>query len=299
MDIIYLKTFLEVVQTGSFTKTAETLCVSQSAVSRRIQFMETQYGCTLVDRSGTPLKPTPEGRLVLEKALKIVEIEKDLDLELSKMGKKPQFSFISTPIFSLVYLPDILRKFMRGHPDLADLKFFTNIPGNIIKELNKGLFDVAVIEHCQSFDLSEFEVTTLPGDEIIFAAAPELGIHTGNIQLEELFAYTLFIRKSGHCSRALLEENLAKSGHSLEEFPKVVVVDNLDTLIDLVIKGDGIAFISNDLIRSYIESGSLVEVRIPGFVHKRRRTLVFPEHPPGCNYIQAFADQILDHFKTA
>ena len=297
MDIVYLKTFLEVIRTGSFTKTAETLCVSQSAVSRRIQFMETQYGCTLVDRTDTFLKPTPEGRLVLEKALKIVEIEKDLDIGLSRMSQKRQFSFISTPIFSLVYLPEILRKFMRGQPDLADLRFETNVPVNIIKNLNEGLFDVAVIEHCQSFDLSEFETKTLPGDEIIFAAAPDLGINTGEIQLEELFNYTLFIRKSGHCSRSLLEDNLSKSGHSLDEFPKVVVVDNLDTLIDLVINCDGIAFISNDLIRPYVESNQLVEVRIPGFVHKRSRTLVFSEPPSCCNFIQAFADQIIGHFK--
>lgn len=43
METAYLKTFVEVVRCGGYSKAAKTLCVTQSAVSRRIQFMEAQF----------------------------------------------------------------------------------------------------------------------------------------------------------------------------------------------------------------------------------------------------------------
>ena len=299
MDSVYLKTLVEVFQTGSFTKTAEKLCVTQSAVSRRIQFLESQYGCTLVDRSGPSLKPTSEGTLVMEKALKIMEIEKDLHLGLSRMVGNQPFAFISTPIFSLFYLPEILRKFLRSQPQLADLQFVTDSPENIMESMNQGLFDFAVIEHCQDFDLSEFEIIDLPGDEIIFAAIPALENLPDDARLEDLFKHTLLGRKTGSCSRSLLEKNLEQFGRSIADFSRVLVVDDLNTHIDLILRGDGIAFISNDLIKPLIDSGHMVEIRIPGFIHKRRRTMVFSPRATECQFIQAFADQIRGHFQDS
>ena len=299
MDSVYLKTFLEVMHTGSFTKAAEKLCVTQSAVSRRIQFMETQYEYTLVDRSESLLKPTPQGRLVMEKAVKILEIERELCSGLSQFGEKRQFSFISTSTFSMIYLPDIMRKFMRSHPDLAELKFVSDVPDNIVKGLREGLYEIAVMEHCEDFDLGGFKTVSLPGDKIVFVVAPGFGIPPDAIQLEELFKHTLFGRKTGSCPRILLEKSLRRFEHSIQDFNQFVVVDDLDTLITCLIKGDGIGYISSDLVRPDVESGQLVEIRIPGFVHDRRRTLVFSPHSPDCSYIQDFAGQILDYFKSA
>lgn len=295
MESIYLKTFLEVMQTGSFTKAADQLCVTQSAVSRRIQFMETQYDCTLVDRGGPVLKPTSEGRLVMEKALIIMDIEKELSTGLSRLGKNRQFLFISTPTFGMVYLPDIIRKFLKGQPSLTDLNFVSDMPDNIMKGLNEGLFEIAVIEHQEGFDLGDFETVSLPGDDVVFVFSPDLQRPPGDVQLEELFKYTLFGRKAGCCSR-ILETNLEKSGHSIQDFKRHVVVENLETLIELILKGEGISFISNDLVGPYIDSGQLFEIRVPDFVHERKRTLVFSPHSPDCSHIQSFADQILNHF---
>lgn len=299
MDSVYLKTLVKVFQTRSFTKAAEKLRVTQSAVSRRIQFMESQYGCTLVDRSGPLLKPTPEGRLVFEKALKIIEIEKDLDLELSKIGKEEEFSFICSPVFNLVHLPEIMGNFIRCRPYLSNLKFISEVPENIMKAMNEGLYEIAVMEHCQNFDLGGFGSINLPGDEIIFAASPQLGFHPGEATLEELFRHTLFTRKSGNCSRALLEENLEGKGRSLKDFSRVVVVDDLDTLNELIVNGHGIAFISNELVGSLIAQEYVAKITVPGFVHRRKRTLVFSPTSSDCPHMDVFINQILDHFDVS
>lgn len=57
-----LHAFLAVCQLGSFRQAAETLCVTQVAVSRAVQRLEQRLECNLLDRSTTPVQPTPRGR---------------------------------------------------------------------------------------------------------------------------------------------------------------------------------------------------------------------------------------------
>lgn len=57
-----LHAFLAVCQLGSFRQAAETLCVTQVAVSRAVQRLEQRLECNLLDRSRTPVQPTPRGR---------------------------------------------------------------------------------------------------------------------------------------------------------------------------------------------------------------------------------------------
>lgn len=57
-----LHAFLAVCQLGSFRQAAETLCVTQVAVSRAVQRLEQRLECNLLDRSSTPVQPTPRGR---------------------------------------------------------------------------------------------------------------------------------------------------------------------------------------------------------------------------------------------
>lgn len=57
-----LHAFLAVCQLGSFRRAADVLCVTQAAVSRAVQRLEQRLECTLLDRSGTRVQPTPRGR---------------------------------------------------------------------------------------------------------------------------------------------------------------------------------------------------------------------------------------------
>lgn len=57
-----LHAFLAVCQLGSFRRAADALCVTQAAVSRAVQRLEQRLECTLLDRSGNRVQPTPRGR---------------------------------------------------------------------------------------------------------------------------------------------------------------------------------------------------------------------------------------------
>jgi len=296
MDSIYLKTLVEVVRAGSLTKAADLLCVTQSAVSRRIKFMEEQYGSMLLDRSGPVIVPTPTGSMVLEKAREIVEIERELMSSLGVQERQRGLTFLCTPTFGTVYLPGILREYMLKHIDGGNLRFLFDVPEKIVKGLREGVCEIAVIEHCDCFDLPDFETVALPGDEMVFAAAPSLGMRVGAASIDELFTYTLYGRSDGCCSRTLLEANLKGMGRTIGEFRRVVVFDDLHMILRSVRGGDGLAFISSDLIEPDVRAGNLIKFRVPGFTHRRSRTFVFSNQLSAGSPAGHFASVVVDRF---
>lgn len=293
MESIYLKTLVEVAQAGNITRAADSLHVTQSAVSRRIKFLEDQYGQPLIDRSGPLLSLTPAGRVVAEKAQKILEIERDLLSSLHLLDRRKGLSFVCTPTFGIAHLPEVLREVMLGRSELGDLKFVLDMPEKIVAGLKDGLYELGVVEHCHCFDLSEFDTVSLVGDEMVFAASPALRLSPGEVTLEALLPQTLYARDEGCCSRSLLEKNLLAVGREIGAFRRMVVYDDLHVIVEALVRGEGVAFISTDLVRAHVAAGRLREHRVPGFMHARKRTLVMNGRPPEEGLAGAFVKRVL------
>jgi DNA-binding transcriptional LysR family regulator len=296
LESLYLKTLVEVVRSGSLSRAADILHVTQPAVSRRVKFMEDQYGCALLDRSGSTLRPTEAGRLVYEKAKALLEIEADLVTGLHRLDGRARISFSCTPSFGIAHLPVILREFMLACAETADLKFIFNTPDVMFTGLGDGTFDLAVMELCERFDLSAFSTFPLPGDEMVFVSSPRLGLEADTTALEALFALPLFARREGCCSRMLLEKNLACAGHDFQEFRKVIVFDDLHVIMQAVLDGEGIAFLSRDVLGDHLTSGRLVPHHVPSFTHVRDRALVLGPHDSLAGPLLQFARSLFGRF---
>lgn len=274
MDLLNLKTLVAVAAAGNISKAAETLCVTQSAVSRRIKSLEDQCGKQLLDRGGSVLSLTESGHLVLEQAQKMLAMEKELLNSLKDVEHKDDFSFGCTPAFGIAHLPNILKDFMLQNGQVAGLKFIFDMPDKVALGLKDGAFDLAIIEHCQCLDLSGFKTTELPGDEMVFISSPQLGLRSEALKIEELTSLTLYGRQEGCCSRIFLERNLEFIGRSFSEFRKFIVYDDLQLIVKEVVSGNGIAFISSDVVKTQLANGELQSNKVEGFLHNRKRTLV-------------------------
>jgi LysR family transcriptional regulator, transcriptional activator of the cysJI operon len=296
VESLYLKTFVEVVNSGSLSRAAETLYVTQPAVSRRIKFMEDQYGFELLDRSGNTLRPTDAGRLVYDKARVLLDIEADLVSGLQTLDGRTRISFSCTPSFGIAHLPVILREFMLACADSADLKFIFNTPENILEGLEDGTFDLAVMEMCERFDLSPFRSVPLPGDEMVFVSSPDGPAFPPDIRVEALLGLPLYARREGCCSRRLLESNLTCVGHELRQFRKLIVVDDLHIIVKAVLDGQGIAYLSRDVLQEHLTSGRLLAHHVEGFTHTRQRALVLRRDTAAEGPLGRFTTTLLNHF---
>ncbi|MHB8059031.1 MAG: multiheme cytochrome-associated LysR family transcriptional regulator [Desulfuromonadaceae bacterium] len=270
----YLLTLVESIATGSFSKAAENLFITQSAVSRRIKFLEDQYGYSLVDRSGPILTATDVGRVVIEKAEKILQLENDLLNDIRGHSTKPGINFCCTPSFGITYLPEIMKGFMSFKPDMLELKFSFEMPDKVVDGMLKGLYQVGVIEHNTDYDFAELETFELPGDEVVFVSSPHLGLTEDEMTIENLVCYDMYTRKEGCCSSKLLEYNIKKMGLDCSVFNRIIFYDDLHLIISSVLEGYGLAFISRSVVNKLVSEGSLRTHRVTGFDHAYKRTLI-------------------------
>lgn len=273
METQYFKTLMAVVKTASFSRAASELCITQSAVSQRIKFMEDRYGHQLLDRTGPLLTASLAGRIVIDRAERMLQLEREIADELAKIGGNKRLSLCCTPTFGIVYLPQVLSNFLSYHSESIDLKFIFSTPDQAIKGLTNNEFDLAVIEHCDQMDLSDFTTFSLPKDELIFITAPQTGDFGDTIDLEVLLQQRLVTRKEGCSSRRRLELNLQALGHSLSSFRSMVVFDDLRLTIQAIISGGGVAFVSRSLVQEHLATGTLREHHVNGFCHLRHRTV--------------------------
>jgi DNA-binding transcriptional LysR family regulator len=97
----------------------------------------------------------------------------------------------------------------------------------------------------------------------------------------------------------MLQNNLLKVGRRLEEFARVVVYDDLHVIVEALVRGEGVAFLSSDLVKAHVEAGRLRAYRIPGFRHERRRTIVYGDGVTEGSMVANFVEKILLRLRPA
>ena len=276
METRYLNTLIASVEAGTFSKAAELLHITQSAVSQRIKFLEDYFGHQLLDRSGQRLALTTQGQLVFTKAKDILDKEKELLTCLQDSAAKKRLSICCTPTFGMAYLPQVLNDFLRVHSDMSDLKFVFLQPADALQGLRYEECDLAVIEHRLDLDFSGFDRYSMPDDEMLVVAAASSGLPSvdGLVKLEDLKDSRLFARRDGCSSKELMRKNLLARGFDFDDFDGIIVSDDLRFTLQSVLAGDGIAYVSQSLVSDYLVSGQLVGLRVEGFEHTRGRSVV-------------------------
>lgn len=275
MQTRYLKTLVAAVEEGSFSRAAELLHITQSAVSQRIKLLEEYFGHALFDRSGATVELTHAGRLVLGMAREILRKERELIDSLKGLGGEKRLALCCTPTFGMAYLSPVLNSFIRAHADVTDLKVVIEQPQNSLRAIRNEEFDLAVIEHCPDQEFSGLDRFILPDDDLVLVAPPGT-LNTGplgSISLADLTRYRLFARRDGCSSKEVLRQNLLRSGVDFNNFGGVLISDDLRFIIDSVISGEGVAFLSRILVAEHLASGRLASYTVEGFAHSRGRSV--------------------------
>ena len=297
METRYFKTLQAVLESGSFSRAASDLNITQSAVSQRIRFMEEQYGMPLVDRSGSVIAATAAGGAVLRKASQILALEHDLQDELKNLGIKAHITLCCTPTFGIVYLPLVLHRFFLDNCEV-NIKSALKTPEEALKGISGNEFAVAVIEHCGKLEDLDAVSFSLPPDELTFVSAPSLGLSGGTLPLTALLGQRLIARRDGCSSRCLLQDNLSKVGKKLDDFRGMDVHNELHLTIQSTLAGHGVAFVSKNLVRQRIAKGELREHRVEGFQCFRSRTIIINQRYNEDGLVREFIECVHDVFDT-
>lgn len=144
LDSVTLKCFLAVASTGSFTKAAEEVGRTQSAVSQQISNLENWLGKKLIFR-GKTLSLTSEGEIFHGYARKIL----DLQMEATDRFKDPELEgevrFGLPEHFATLYLTDVLMNFVHIHPRIL-LNIECDLTLNLFERFKKKEFDLVLVK---------------------------------------------------------------------------------------------------------------------------------------------------------
>lgn len=169
MDIEQAKTFLAIVETGSFLEAANKVFVTQSTVSARIKTLENRLGKTLFERNKSGATLTLEGQKFLKHAEAIVRIWESARLEIA-LPKGFETSITIGGQYSLWdgFLIDWLAVVRSNHPQYAVRAKF-GFSTTLMTQLINGSIDIGVMYTPQS--RPGIEIEHIFDDEIILVAS--------------------------------------------------------------------------------------------------------------------------------
>lgn len=145
IDTILLKSFVAIAETGSFSRAADIVGRSQSAVSLQIKKLEDGLGCKLFDRTNRDIALTEQGEIFLGYARRMIEIQWEAFSQLNEPEVKGEITIGVPEDFATYYLPGILANFSKHHPHVQ-LHVTCDLTLNLMQGFRKGDFDIVLVK---------------------------------------------------------------------------------------------------------------------------------------------------------
>ncbi|GKW13988.1 HTH-type transcriptional regulator HdfR [Pectobacterium punjabense] len=217
MDTELLKTFLEVSRTRHFGRAAESLYLTQSAVSFRIRQLETQLGANLFTRHRNNIRLTPAGERLLPYAESLIGTWQIAKKEVARSQQHSLLSVGATASLWEVYLTPWLQSLYQQRP-LLQLEARIALRHSLVKQLHERQLDLLItteppkMEELASQLLGNFSLSLFaaeahpPGQELPYIKL-EWGadFHQQETRLLASEQLPVLTTTSAHLTRQLLE----------------------------------------------------------------------------------------------
>jgi DNA-binding transcriptional LysR family regulator len=144
LDVDLLKTFLAIADMGSFTRAAEEVHKTQSAVSMQMKRLEEIIGRPLFARDGRQSRFTADGERLIEYARRIARLNDETVAAFTRPELTGTLRFGTPDDYADRFLPEILARFSRTHP-LVTVDVECHISGLLFEKTRKGEIDLALV----------------------------------------------------------------------------------------------------------------------------------------------------------
>jgi len=146
LDVDQLKTFVAIADTGSFTRAADIVHKTQSAVSMQMKRLEERLGKPIFLRDGRQSKLTEDGERLLDYARRIVKLSSEAVSALADADLAGHVRLGVPDDYAERFLPEILARFSRSNPR-AEVTVLCEPSLSLIDRINAGSLDLAIITH--------------------------------------------------------------------------------------------------------------------------------------------------------
>lgn len=262
MDLKKLETFIQVAEQGSFTKAAEKLGYTQSAVSFQIKQLEEALKTVLFERINHSIKLTPKGREILNLAHQMIALSADIEKaanDTNEISGTVRIAMADSLCHFIFW--DHFSEFHRLYPNIK-LKVISTSTEEMFRLAKQNDIDLVFTLDKHLYDtnyiiVKEHEINT----SLITSAENELALKE-ELSLEDISCEPLILTEKGMSYRQTFEEYAAKK--SIELKP-ILETGDTELICHLVEQGAGISFLPDFVTEKYVKNGKIKQVRLSDF----------------------------------
>lgn len=235
MNLQLLELFLRVAELGSINRAAQTLSISQPALSRQIAMLEQQMGVPLFLRTQAGVQLTEAGQLLNERARPLL---RQFELLKDQVSEKAvgQFTLGTPPAWHALVTGPFIASFARRHPAIK-LRIQEGLSHLLNDAMAAGLLDMAVVPF-RPIAMGGYTQLPLVREPVVVMGLPADGLESRKpLALAALADRPLVLPGRPNALRLQLEHALERKGI---RFEVVVEADALPICLDLARRGVGL-----------------------------------------------------------
>ncbi len=266
MNLKQLEAFVQVAESGSFSKAAKELYLTQPTISAHVSALEKELKVRLFIRNTKEVSLSRDGKDLYKHAKQIVELEKKIE---ERFGAKEEegrhcITIAASTIPAQYLLPKVLLKFRERYPK-EQIKVTETDSSKVVMQVVDHMVDLGftgtVLEkkHCKYIPFYKDELAIITPNTEKYRNYKEE--KKGDIRW--LKKEHLILREEGSGTRKEAEKQMRAAGVDMGELDIIASIDNQETIKRSVKEGMGITVLSRLAAEDETREGSLLTFPIP------------------------------------
>jgi DNA-binding transcriptional LysR family regulator len=291
-----LKIFRAIAQQGSFKRAADSLYISQPAVSLQIQNLEAALGMPLFNRSGRKAELTEGGRVFLEYAQRILSLCDESRRALTDLHDLKGGALIigASQTTGTYLIPRLLGDFHRKYPEVA-VQLRVMSTRRTAYGVAEGRLDLGIIGGEVPGELhGRLRIEAYAEDELALVVYPQHPLaEVGVLRREDLYGLRFIALDPESTTRRVLDEVLRRFGIDVPSLNIEMELSSLEAIKAAVQAGLGVAFVSASAIEKELQLGVLCRLTVEGLTLRRPLTLLSDPQRYESRASRVFREQLL------
>ncbi|ACT02403.1 selenium metabolism-associated LysR family transcriptional regulator [Paenibacillus sp. JDR-2] len=265
-----LHIFYTVAERGSFSAAAQSLHMTQPAVTMQVQSLEDYFGTKLLQRSTKRIDLTEAGKALMPYARRSIELIRDTDQAMSAFTKqlKGRLQLGASLTIGEYILPRLLGPFGQTFPEISIS----------MKVMNTAQIIEEIINHQLTFGLIEapvnhpdMQMEAVMSDELKLIVPKDHPLSKRQkVLLDEVADYPFVVREQGSGTRLVMEEQLKRKKIDPADLKIVMELGSTGAVKSAVEAGLGVSFVSESSVKHEVALGLLHVIPIEDTRFKRQ-----------------------------
>jgi LysR family transcriptional regulator, transcriptional activator of the cysJI operon len=285
----YLKTFLTVARTQSFSVAAKELRTSQGTVSHHIATLEQYFDAELFKRTQNGMVLTEAGSTLKKTAETILQEAQEAKAKISK-DKQNLSGIISISASTIPeehIIPSLIADFQKNYPSVK-FKIKTEDSLTSLRSLHAGNVDFAAVGTIQGFE-EKFNFLQVGQEELVLIVPCKHSLaKQETIKLAEITKFPFVSREETSGTRKEIEQLLENSKIPMDQLKIALELGSTESVITAISEGRGISIVSSIAAKKAEAAGLVKIVKIIEATKKPRKLYIAKSKRPILKVSEAF-----------